>query len=356
MLPPVRTVNVLPGQRSYRLKIAPGLLARLGQECAELNLATRCAIISDANVRPRFAPAAQRALTEAGFDAVVIAVPAGERAKSLRTVEDCYNKLAAHRLERKSFLVALGGGVVGDLAGFVAASYLRGIPFVQVPTTLLGQVDSSVGGKVGVNLKAGKNLVGAFHQPRLVLCDLATLSSLPMREYRAGLAEVIKYGIISDAALFRRLERELPKLLAREPKTLAAIVVRCCEIKAEVVRQDETESGLRAILNFGHTIGHALEAISHYGKYLHGEAISIGQVAAAQLSAQVLGLSQIDVERIRSLFERAGLPTEVKLNRSQLLKLTAAMSLDKKVAAGEIKFVLARKIGEVKFGIRIPEK
>jgi len=266
----VRTVTVLPGPRSYRIKIGTGLLDRLGHECSDLKLGTRCAIISDTNVQPRFGGAAQRALTKAGFDPVVLTVPAGERAKSLRTVEDCYNKLAAHRLERKSFVVALGGGVVGDLAGFVAASYLRGIPFVQVPTTLLGQVDSSVGGKVGVNLKAGKNLVGAFHQPRLVLCDLATLSTLPMREYRAGLAEVIKYGIISDAAFFRRLERDLPQLLAREPKTLAAIVARCCEIKAEVVRQDETESGLRAILNFGHTIGHALEAISHYGKYLHG--------------------------------------------------------------------------------------
>jgi len=356
MLPPVRTVTVLTGPRSYRIKIGTGLLDRLGHECSDLKLGTRCAIISDTNVQPRFGGAAQRVLSKAGFDPVVLTVPAGERAKSLRTVEDCYNKLAAHRLERKSFVVALGGGVVGDLAGFVAASYLRGIPFVQVPTTLLGQVDSSVGGKVGVNLKAGKNLVGAFHQPRLVLCDLATLSTLPRREYRAGLAEVIKYGIISDAALFQQLERDLSKLLAREPKTLAAIVARCCEIKSEVVRQDETESGLRAILNFGHTIGHALEAISHYGKYLHGEAISIGQVAAAQLSAQVLGLSQIDVERIRSLFERAGLPTEAKLNPSQLVKLMAAMSLDKKVAAGEIKFVLARKIGEVKFGISVPEK
>jgi len=356
MLPPVRTVTVLPGPRSYRIKIGTGLLDRLGHECAELKLGARCAIISDTNVQPRFGDAAQRALTKAGFDPVVLTVPAGERAKSLRTVEGCYNKLAAHRLERKSFLVALGGGVVGDLAGFVAASYLRGIPFVQVPTTLLGQVDSSVGGKVGVNLKAGKNLVGAFHQPRLVLCDLATLSTLPMREYRAGLAEVIKYGIISDAAFYRRLERDLPKLLAREPKTLAAIVARCCEIKAEVVRQDETESGLRAILNFGHTIGHALEAISHYGKYLHGEAISIGQVAAARLSARVLGLSQIDVERIRTLFEQAGLPTEVKLSPSQLHHLMAAMSLDKKVASGEIKFVLARKIGEVKFGLRVSEK
>jgi 3-dehydroquinate synthase len=221
---------------------------------------------------------------------------------------------------------------------------------------LLAHVDSSVGGKVGVNLKAGKNLVGAFYQPRLVLCDLDTLRTLPMRVYRSGLAEVIKYGIISDAALFGRLERDLPKLLQREPKTLAAVVARCCEIKAEVVGQDETESGLRAILNFGHTIGHALEAISHYGKYLHGEAISIGQVAAARLSAQLLGLPLRDVERITTLLKRAGLPTEVKLNVPQREALSAAMKLDKKVSGGEIKFVLARKIGKVKFGCQVPDK
>ena len=194
-----------------------------------------------------------------------------------------------HRLERKSFIVALGGGVVGDLAGFLAATYLRGIAFVQVPTTLLAQVDSSVGGKVGVNLKAGKNLVGAFYQPRLVACDLDTLKTLPEREFRAGLAEVIKYGIIYDAKLFAQLERDLPKLLKREPKMLAAVVARCCEIKAEVVGQDETEGGLRAILNFGHTIGHAIEAISGYGKFLHGEAIAIGQVAVAKISSSVAG-------------------------------------------------------------------
>jgi 3-dehydroquinate synthase len=298
----------------------------------------------------------QHALVKSGFEPVSITVPAGETAKSLKTVQACYDQLAAHRLERKSFIVALGGGVVGDLAGFVAATYLRGIAFVQVPTTLLAQVDSSVGGKVGVNLKAGKNLVGAFHQPRLVLCDLDTLATLPLREYRAGLAEVIKYGIIYDAALFNRLEREMPKLLQRDPKTLAAIVARCCEIKAEVVRQDETEGGLRAILNFGHTIGHGLEAISHYGKYLHGEAISIGQVAAARLSARVSGLPKQSVERIANLFRQAGLPTEVRLGAAQRKELFSAMQLDKKVSDGEIKFVLARKIGAVEFGRRVPQR
>ena len=347
-------VNVPLGHRSYDIRIGPGLLARLGAECARLGLRKRCAVIADTNVGPRYGKAAQTALTKAGFTSSLIIIPAGETAKSIKTVEACYNQLAAQRLERQSFVVALGGGVVGDLAGFVAATYLRGIAFVQVPTTLLAQVDSSVGGKVGLNLKAGKNLVGAFHQPRLVLCDLATLASLPMREYRSGLAEVIKYGIIYDAGLFRRLERDLPRLLRRDERTLAAVIARCCEIKADVVRQDETESGLRAILNFGHTIGHALEAISHYGKYLHGEAIAIGQVAAAKLSAQVLGLPAEEVKRIERIFQRAGLPTQVKLNAPQRQKFLTAISLDKKVSGGEIKFVLARRIGLVEFGHQVP--
>jgi len=350
----VGIVNVPLGNRSYDIKIGTGLLVRLGAECARLGLGSRCAIISDTNVAPRFGRAAQRALAKAGFVPKLVTIPAGEQAKRLKTVEACYNQLAAQRIERKSFIVALGGGVVGDLAGFVAATYLRGLAFVQVPTTLLAQVDSSVGGKVGLNLKAGKNLVGAFYQPRLVLCDLDTLASLPMREYRAGLAEVIKYGIIYDVMLFQRLERDLPKLLRRDPPALASVVAQCCAIKAEVVRQDETESGLRAILNFGHTIGHALEAISHYGKYLHGEAIAVGQVAAARLSAQLLGLPTREADRIQDIFQRAGLPTQVMLNAPQRQKLLAAMQLDKKVSGGEVKFVLARRIGAVEFGHRVP--
>jgi 3-dehydroquinate synthase len=310
-------------------------------------------VISDANVVPLHGNKALKSLRAAGFEPVLLTVPAGETAKSLSTVQRCYDQLAAHRLERKSFVVALGGGVVGDLAGFVAATYLRGIPFLQVPTTLLAQVDSSVGGKVGVNLKAGKNLVGAFYQPKLVLCDLEILRTLPMREYRAGLAEVIKYGIIYDRRFFETLEAGMERLLQRDAYLLARVVARCCEIKAEVVGQDETESGLRAILNFGHTIGHALEAISHYGKYLHGEAISIGQVAAARLSAKALGLPAADEERIRRCFEAAGLPTRLKLNPAAQRRALAAMQLDKKVSGGEVKFVLARKIGRVEYGHRV---
>jgi 3-dehydroquinate synthase len=350
----VRIVTVPLGNRSYPIKIDQGLLARIGTECAELNLGARCAIISDSRVARRYAKPARAALVAAGFDPVLITFPAGETAKSLQSVQRCYDHLSAHRLERKSFIVALGGGVVGDLAGFVAATYLRGIPFVQVPTTLLAQVDSSVGGKVGVNLKAGKNLVGSFHQPKLVLCDLDTLNTLPRREYRAGLAEVIKYGIIYDADLFAQLESELPALLERNPDVLQSVIARCCEIKAEVVGQDETEAGLRAILNFGHTIGHALEAISHYGKFLHGEAISIGQVAAAQISAELAGLSADDMVRIANLFRRAGLPITVPLNAARRQQLLQAMQLDKKVSAGEVRFVLAESIGKVRWGQQVP--
>ena len=352
----MRTVKVPLGHRSYRIQIGMGMLSGLGRACARLKLGRRCAVISDTNVARYYARGVSNSLTQAGFQPIVIETPAGETAKALKTVALCYDRLAAHRFERKSFIVALGGGVVGDLAGFVAATYLRGIDFVQVPTTLLAQVDSSVGGKVGVNLKAGKNLVGAFYQPRLVLCDLATLKTLPEREYRSGLAEVIKYGIICDASLFSKLERSLPQILKRDPNVLSQVIARCCRIKADVVAQDETEGGLRAILNFGHTIGHALEAISHYGKYLHGEAISIGQVATSVLSRELTGLPPRQAQRIFSLFKNAGLPTEPKLTSSQRGQLLRAMQLDKKVVAGEIRFVLARRIGRVEFGHAVPAR
>ncbi len=351
----MRTVTVSLGSRSYPILVGEDLLPSLGRRCRSLGLASSCAVIADAQVAPRYGATAMSSLEAAGFHPTLVTVPAGEPAKRLKVVEACFDQLAAQRLERKSFVVALGGGVTGDLAGFVAASYLRGIAFVQVPTTLLAQVDSSVGGKVGVNLASGKNLVGAFHQPRLVLCDLDTLRTLPDREFRAGLAEVIKYGILCDPALFRRLERDLDRILARDPKVLAPIIARCCEIKAEVVAEDETESGRRATLNFGHTVGHAIEAITAYGRYLHGEAISVGQVAAALLSQKLLQMPAADVARIRVLFERAGLPTTLRLSKAQRVRLFGAMRLDKKVAGGEVKFVLARRIGDVIWGQRVPD-
>jgi 3-dehydroquinate synthase len=350
----MRNVSVPLGARSYTIRIDAGLLAGVGRACQRLKLGHRCAVVSDENVAPLYAKKVLDSLRHAGFDPVLVTVPAGEESKNLRVVAEAYDRLAAHRLERRSFVMALGGGVVGDLAGFVAATYLRGLDFVQVPTTLLAQVDSSVGGKVGVNLNAGKNLVGAFHQPRLVVCDLETLRSLPDREYRSGLAEVIKYGIISDEAFFARLERAMPALLTRDPGTLKGVEARCCEIKGRVVSQDEQEGGMRAILNFGHTIGHALEAISRYGRFLHGEAISIGQVLAARLSTRWAGLACEEAERIECLLESAGLPTRVRLSVAEQKALVEAMRHDKKVVEAEIRFVLAERIGRVRYGMSMP--
>lgn len=350
----MKTVPVSLGSRSYEILIGSGLLPGLGSRMRDLKLSGRCAVLTDSNVGPRFGAAVVKSLKAAGFEPVVVKLPAGETTKSLRNVERCHEALAKERLERKSAVVALGGGVIGDLAGFVAATYLRGVPFVQIPTSLLAQVDSSVGGKTGVNLKAGKNLVGAFYQPRLVLCDMDTLRTLPEREFRSGLAEVIKYGIIQDPELFGLIEDKLPLILRRSPALLARIIARSCEIKADVVSQDETETGLRATLNFGHTLGHAIEAIAGYGKYLHGEAISIGQVLAAELSAMQAGLPAADVARIRSIFDRAGLPTSIRLGTAQRKRLFEAMLRDKKVSAGRIRFVLARAIGKVEWGCEVP--
>jgi 3-dehydroquinate synthase len=351
----VRTVTVSLGNRSYAIRIGRGLIDRLGKECEALDLGRRCVLITDANVARHYLEPARSALTTVGFSVSAVVLPPGESTKNLRTVHACYNRLSSARLERNSFVVALGGGVIGDLAGFVAATYLRGISFVQVPTTLLAQVDSSVGGKVGVNLASGKNLVGAFHQPRLVLADVDTLMTLSDREFRAGLAEVIKYGIIFDSDLFAFIERVLPRILMRDPGTIAGIVARCCEIKAIVVSKDETEAGLRAILNFGHTIGHALEAMGRYRKYLHGEAIAIGQVAAARISSRLLGLPESDADRICDLFGRAGLPTQSSLSARQLRRVLEKMSLDKKVTGGNVRFVLVPRIGKAVYGRHVPE-
>ena len=351
----MRKVQVTLGERAYDVLIGPGLLASLGQRCKALELGKKCVVVTDTHVGPRYADKTVVVLKAAGFEPNVVMVPAGEAAKSLKVVARCYDAFAKQRLERTSFVIALGGGCVGDLAGFVAATHLRGLPFVQVPTTLLSQVDSSVGGKTGINIAAGKNLVGAFHQPRLVLCDLETLKTLADREFRAGTAEIIKYGIIKDAVLFKRLEKSLPKILSRDATELLAVVSRCCELKAEVVLADETESGPRTSLNFGHTLGHAIENTAGYGRYLHGEAISVGQIAAAVLSEKLAGFPAAEVERIRQLFLLAGLPTTYKTKPETRGRLFAAMQHDKKVSAGEIKFVLVKKIGEAIWGQKVTD-
>jgi 3-dehydroquinate synthase len=352
----MRTVPVPLGDRAYMIHAGSGLLARAGEYCRRLKLGERCAVITDTNVGPVYADSVVRSLKTSGFVPTIITVPAGESAKALKVAGECYDQLAIKRLERKSFVFALGGGCVGDLAGFVAATYLRGIPFVQAPTTLLAQVDSSVGGKVGVNLKVGKNLVGSFHQPKAVLCDLDVLDSLPDREFRAGLAEVVKYGAILDAELFQRLEREMDKVLRRDKASLLHIVTRSCTLKAEVVVADETETtGRRALLNFGHTLGHAIEAVTGFGEFLHGEAISVGQVAAAALSTRLSDLSAEDGARLRALLEKTGLPVRLKLPPKRRDALVQAMRLDKKSAQGEVRFVLLRRIGEATAGHRVAD-
>ncbi len=338
-------VRVELGERSYDIHIGPGLLARTPEFLKSLRLSRRGVIITDSNVGFGYVLSLRDSLTDAGYETGVLDVPAGEASKSLRQAERLLEQLPALGLDRQSFVLALGGGVVGDLAGFVAATYLRGIAFVQVPTTLLAQVDSSVGGKVGVNLPQGKNLVGAFHQPRLVIADTNTLKSLPDRELRAGFAEVIKHGAICDAEFFTWLEKNYQRALALDPDAVAHVVRHCCEIKAGIVGRDERETGLRAILNFGHTIGHAMEALTDYVGLVHGEAIAMGMVCAAYLSTKHTGLPAREAARLRGLLEACGLPVRLGDNY-ELPELMEAMRLDKKARDGKLRFVLLKRLGE----------
>ncbi|NOU35426.1 MAG: 3-dehydroquinate synthase [Kiritimatiellaceae bacterium] len=339
-------VNVDLGDRSYPIHIGSGNLDSIGAACQDAGLKGRCLIVTDENVAPLYANKVVQSLEKAGFKPALEVLPAGETTKCQTQLMNLYSKAAAHSLDRKCFMVALGGGVIGDLTGFAAASWLRGIRFVQVPTSLLAMVDSSVGGKTGINIPEGKNLVGAFHQPELVLMDLDTLKTLPPRELAAGMAEVVKYGVIWDAELFRKLEQG--------SLVDAGLIARCCEIKAEVVRQDEREGGLRGILNFGHTAAHAIENGMGYGAYLHGEAVSIGMVYAARLSAKVKKLSAGDVARIETLLKKLHLPVGVPSLTWK--ELRAPMAVDKKTVGGIPKFVLADRIGHVEFGCEVPEK
>jgi 3-dehydroquinate synthase len=345
MEPHETRVAVSLGERSYDIVIGPGLLARAGEFVRLLKLGTRGVIITDANVAVLHADVLQRALSDAGFETELLSVPAGETSKSLRQINRIFEKLPVMRLDRHSFVIALGGGVVGDLAGFIAATYLRGLALIQVPTSLLAQVDSSVGGKVGVNLPQGKNMVGAFYQPRIVLADTDTLRTLPERELRAGFAEVIKHGAIADAEFFAWLEQNYALVLKLDAEAVAHAVRRCCEIKSDVVSRDEREAGLRAILNFGHTVGHAMEALTEYVGLLHGEAIAIGMCCAGFLSVKRAGLSQNDAARLKSLIAAVGLPTRPgeRLSADQLF---ATMRLDKKAAGGKLRFVLLKRLGE----------
>ena len=339
---PQERVEIELGERSYSILIGSGLLQN-AKALDALPAAASALIVTNTTVGPLYAGALREALQGRHARVHVLELPDGEAYKDWATLNLIFDDLLGRGCDRKTVLYALGGGVVGDMTGFAAASYMRGVPFVQVPTTLLAQVDSSVGGKTAINHPLGKNMVGAFYQPRRVLCDLATLKTLPPRELSAGLAEVIKYGPIHDMGFLDWIESNLAALLAREPAALAHAVRRSCEIKALVVGQDERESGLRAILNFGHTFGHAIESGLGYGEWLHGEAVGCGMVMAAQLSQRLGGVDAALVQRLTRLIEAAGLPVRgPALGAERYLEL---MRVDKKSEAGEIRFVVLDKPG-----------
>lgn len=334
------------GDRSYNIVIASDTLREIGKKLMAFKFSSRAAIVSNPTIYRLYGEVVENSLREAGFNVKSIIIPDGEEYKELLWTNYIYGELLKHRLDRSSAVVALGGGVIGDITGFAASTYMRGISFVQIPTTLLAQVDSSVGGKTGVNHPLGKNMIGTFYQPRLVWTDVNTLRTLPEREVRAGMAEVIKYGVIWDAELFEFLEANRDKVLRLDTEALKFIIKRSCEIKAEVVSKDERETGLRAILNYGHTIGHAIETATGYTEYLHGEALAIGMVLEARLAVLLSLLDAAAAERITALIALYGLPVEMP-SGLDYNKILSSMQLDKKAVEGRLKFILPEKIGTV---------
>jgi len=356
-----RIVPVKLGSRSYDIVINEGGTSRTGPAIADwLKLDTakglRFLLIADASVYDQHGSAVQRSLESAGAEVRSAIVPSGEQSKSYEQTQALYDHLVEMTADRKTLVVAVGGGVTGDLAGFVAATYARGLRFVQVPTTLLSMVDSSVGGKTGINHPRGKNLIGAFHQPLGVMIDLATLETLPDREYRSGLAEVVKYGVILDAEFFLYLEQNIAGLNSRDSQVLRHVIARSCELKADVVRQDEYETtGLRAILNYGHTFGHAFEALAGYGSLLHGEAVSIGMICASRLAESLGRITAQDTRRQMDLLSALHLPVEVPAAMQQRPDdIVRCMMLDKKTEGRELRFVLPSRIGHVETVRGIP--
>ncbi len=349
MQQPIDEITVDLGARAYSVLVGAGLLDEIGARLAGLGLRGRCALVTSERVGALYRERVEHSLAAAGFRPVVAEIPDGEEHKNLAWLAVLYEKLLDAGIERRSPVVALGGGVVGDLAGFAGATLLRGLPVALVPTTLLAQVDAAIGGKTGVNHALGKNLIGAFHQPRLVLADVETLRTLPERELVAGLAEVVKYGAIRDAGLFRLLEERVEALLDVDQDTIAPVVAACVRHKAAVVVADEREErGDRAVLNFGHTIGHAVEVLTDYREYLHGEAVAIGMVAAARVSHALGRCDAGTVERLTTLLKQMRLPTEIPRGLSGEA-LSVAMLRDKKKTEGRIRFVCLEGIGRTAF-------
>ncbi len=339
----MQTLTVALGERSYPIHIGAGLISRPDLILPHLKR-KQVAIVTNTTVAPLYLAKLAEPLKQAGVEVIEVILPDGEAYKNSETLNLIYDALLKRRAERSTTLIALGGGVIGDLTGFAAATYQRGVPFIQVPTTLLSQVDSSVGGKTGINHPLGKNMIGAFYQPQLVLADTDTLKTLPPRELSAGIAEVIKYGLIRDADFFDWLETNMDRLMALDKAVVSYAIYRSCQNKAEVVAADEHESGERALLNLGHTFGHAIEAAMGYGNWLHGEAVAAGMVQAAQLSLRMGWLKQAELARILAILQRAHLPIEAPaLGVSQYLEL---MQSDKKVQDGKIRLVLQKGIGK----------
>ena len=340
-------ISVNLPSNSYQILISADSLGQLGKEMAELNLGKKVLLVSNPEIFAYYGQTCLKSLKEAGFETYTHLIPAGETHKNLQSIAQLYDTALANRLERSSTLVALGGGVIGDMTGFAAATWLRGINFVQVPTSLLAMVDASIGGKTGVNHPQGKNLIGAFYQPKLVLIDPTVLKTLPEKEFRAGMAEVIKYGVIWDADLFTKLEQaeNIDRFAKIDRELLQTILVRSTQAKAEVVSQDEKEAGLRAILNYGHTIGHAVESLTNYQQFVHGEAVAIGMVAAGKI-ATAMGLwTETEAKRQEQLITKTKLPTNIppELNMDDILE---TLKSDKKVKAGKVRFILPTQIGK----------
>lgn len=338
------TVNL--SQDSYQINIAPGSLSQIGNQIAKLNLGRKVLLISNPEIFSYYGLTAIASLETAGFEVYTHLIAAGEPHKTLASVQQIYDVALRNYFERSSTFIALGGGVIGDLTGFAAATWLRGINFVQVPTSLLAMVDAAIGGKTGVNHPQGKNLIGAFYQPKLVAIDPNVLKTLPMREFRAGIAEVIKYGIIWDADLFNKLEqaKTIDSFAKIDPELLQTILVRSAQVKADVVSKDEKEVGIRAILNYGHTIGHAVESLTNYQSFVHGEAVAIGMVAAGKIATVMGNWSIEEASRQDELIKKARLPYLIppQLNKQEII---TALQSDKKVKAGKVRFVIPSQIG-----------
>ncbi len=350
-----RLVNVALGERSYKIIIDDNILEEIGDELRVFGFSPKMAIVSNPTVFHLYGQKVLNSIRDAGFNVSYVLIPDGEEYKDFHWLHYILGKLLRLRLDRKSAIVALGGGVIGDITGFAASTYMRGIGYIQMPTTLLSQVDSSVGGKTGVNHPLGKNMIGTFYQPRLVWIDTATLRTLYERELLTGISEIIKYGIIRDKALFDFLWDNRDAIVSLESRAIEHLIKKSCQIKADVVSRDERESGLRAILNYGHTIGHAIEALTGYKKYLHGEAVAIGMHIEARLAASMSLLSNGEVDKIRHLIEAYRLPAELPpdIDRDTLMN---AMRIDKKAVSGNMKFALPERIGSVRIAGNIEKE